>query len=309
VTERPPARAVRGPRTAPAAIARRLPPGLTTRYAPAPTGYLHLGHVVNALWVWGLARAAGGRVLLRLEDHDRMRCRAELAAAILDDLEWLGFAPDAPPVRQSERGALYAAALDRLAAAGLVYPCACSRREIAAGGEPGAGELRYPGTCRERGVDPAATPIRRVRLAAAAIVFDDLRLGARTQRPSEQCGDLAARDRDGNWTYQFAVVVDDLAQGVDLVIRGEDLLTSTGRQIQLAALLGRAAPPRFLHHGLLRRADGSKLSKANRDEGVRDLRADGWSAERVLGAAAHAAGLQAEPRPLAAADAASLFVD
>lgn len=295
------------PPVAPAAIARALPPAPTTRYAPAPTGWLHLGHVVNAIWVWGLAGARGGRVLLRLEDHDRTRCRAAYDQGIVDDLDWLGFAPHGSPVRQSGRGTLYDAALARLAAAALVYPCDCTRRAIAARAAPGAAELRYPGTCRDRAVDPAATPIRRVRLARREIVFDDRRLGTQRQVPAEQCGDLVARDRDGQWTYQFAVVVDDAEQGVDLVVRGVDLLASTGRQIQLAELLGRTAPPRFVHHELIVRADGTKLSKANRDEGVRDLRAAGWSAERVIGAAAHAAGLQASARPLAAADVALLF--
>jgi glutamyl-Q tRNA(Asp) synthetase len=294
---------------APAAIARRLPRGLVTRYAPAPTGWLHLGHVVNAIWVWGLSRATGGRVLLRIEDHDRTRCRREFDAGLRDDLAWLGFAPDGEPVRQSDREALYERALARLSAAGLVYPCDCTRRAIAAVAEPGAGELRYPGTCRERDVDPAATPIRRVRLDRETIAFDDLRLGSQRQIPAEQCGDLVARDRDGCWSYQFAVAVDDLDQGVGLVIRGEDLLASTGRQIQLARLLGRERPPRFLHHGLLRRPDGEKLSKARRDEGVRELRAAGWTPERVVGVAAHAAGLQPEARPLAAADVARLFED
>jgi len=292
---------------APAAIAGALGSGFTTRYAPAPTGWLHLGHVVNAIWVWGLARAAGGRVLLRIEDHDRARCRRPYDAALVADLAWLGFAPDAPPVRQSERAAIHGAALARLARAGLVYPCDCTRRKIAAAASPGADELRYPGTCRERRVDPAATPIRRVRLDREAIRFDDLRLGPQLQVPAEQCGDLVARDREGCWSYQFAVAVDDLEQGVDLVVRGDDLLASTGRQIQLARLLGRARPARFLHHGLLRRPDGHKLSKSRRDEGVRELRAAGWTPERVIGAAARAAGLQAEPLPLAAGEVARLF--
>jgi len=280
--------------------------GCTTRFAPAPTGHLHLGHVVNAVWVWGLARAAGGRVLLRIEDHDTMRCRPEFERALFEDLEWLGLEPDAPAVRQSERAALYEAALDRLSAAGLVYVCRCSRRDITAAAGDGGEELRYPGTCRDLGLSPDVAPMRRVRLAPQRVRFDDLRLGAQQQVPAEQCGDLLARDRDECWTYQFAVTVDDFEQGVDLVVRGEDLLTSTGRQILLARLLGRATPPRFLHHGLLRRADGSKLSKANRDEGIRDLRAAGWSPGRVLGAAVRAAGLTRALRELSPEDLAGL---
>ncbi len=287
-----------------------------TRFAPAPTGHLHLGHVVNALYVWGLASAFGGEVLLRIEDHDRSRSRAEFERRLLEDLEWLGFAPAADPasgrlyVRQSEREELYRAALARLAAAGEVYPCVCTRRRIAAAAPVAAGEEpRYPGTCRERRLGPETGPMRRVRLPREEVTFEDLRLGAQRQVPADQCGDLLAVDRDRQWTYQFAVAVDDFEQGIDLVIRGEDLLASTGRQIQLARRLGRAEAARFLHHPLLMRPDGTKLSKSNRDTGVRELRAAGWSAGRVLGEAALRAGLVASARTLAAADAAGLFPD
>jgi glutamyl/glutaminyl-tRNA synthetase len=303
------------------------PPGWRTRFAPAPTGFLHLGHVANAIFVWGLAREHGGRVVLRVEDHDRVRSRPEYEAALLADLEWLGLEPDeglpadlrrgASPFRQSDSDARYAQALARLADQGLVYPCRCTRRAIAAAvGEPAPGEEScYPGTCREAAVDPAATPLRRVRLPDEAIAFDDLRLGPRVQVPARQCGDPVARDRDGHWTYQFAVVVDDLGapeEGVpriDVVIRGEDLLESTGRQILLSRLLGRATPPRFLHHPLLLRSDGAKLSKSSGDTGVRELRAAGWTAERVVGEAAHRSGLLAAPRPLSAAAVGGLFAD
>jgi glutamyl-tRNA synthetase/glutamyl-Q tRNA(Asp) synthetase len=282
-------------------------PSFTTRFAPAPTGLLHLGHVASAVWVWGAARALGGHVLLRIEDHDRVRSRPAFERALLADLDWLGFVPDAPPVRQSERQALYERALATLERRGLVYVCACSRREILeAAPDDGAPELRYPGTCRERGLAEAQSPMRRIRLERLAVPFADLLAGALVQVPAEQCGDLLARDRDGNWTYQLAVTVDDLEQGVDLVVRGADVLASTGRQIQLAALLGRATPPRFLHHPLLLRADGGKLSKSSGDTGVRELRAAGWSPARVLGAAAHALGLVARAGDIAQEDLASL---
>jgi glutamyl-tRNA synthetase/glutamyl-Q tRNA(Asp) synthetase len=280
-----------------------LPTARTTRFAPAPTGYLHLGHAASAIWVWGAARAGGGRVLLRIEDHDRVRSRPEFERALLEDLAWLGLEPDALPVRQGQRGEHYRGALARLAGSGLVYVCACSRRSILERAPAGdAEELRYPGTCRDRRLPGSASPVRRVRLEPEAIEFEDLRLGRRRQVPAEQCGDLLARDRDGNWTYQFAAAVDDLEQGVDLVVRGVDLLPSTGRQILLARLLGRTEPARFLHHPLIVRPDGAKLSKSNRDTGLGDLRAAGWSPARVLGAAAAATGLLSEARPLAVAD-------
>ena len=250
--------------------------------------------------MWGVAQAFSGRVLLRIEDHDRTRSRSGFEEAILEDLEWLGLRPDEPVVRQSERQSKYEDALDQLDRAGLVYACACSRKAIEAAAGPAAGELRYPGTCRDASVDAERESARRVRIEPDSVAFRDLRLGPKEQVPSDEAGDILVRDRHGHWTYQFAVVVDDLEQGVDLVIRGEDLLASTGRQIQLARLLGRRTPPLFLHHPLILRPDGRKLSKSNRDSGVRDLRAAGWSAERVLGEAAAALGLtRGEPASMA----------
>ena len=247
---------------------------VVTRFAPAPTGYLHLGHIVNAIYVWGVARAASGRVLLRIEDHDRQRSRAAFEDAILEDLAWLGFAADEPFVRQSDRGQVYEAALGELRRRGLVYACDCSRTAIAA--------PCYPGTCRDKGLPASSGMGLRVRLEPTVERFDDWRHGPQEQRPFEQCGDLLLRDREGNWTYQFAAVVDDWQQGVTLVIRGDDLLESTGRQIQLARLLGRRTPPAFFHHPLIMKTATQKLSKSDGDTGVRDLREKGWSAEQVI---------------------------
>jgi len=255
--------------------------GLVTRFAPAPTGHLHIGHVVNALYVWRTARRPGGHVLLRMEDHDIQRSRPEYEASILEDLEWLGFTSDAPVVRQSERGELYEKALTRLSAQGLVYACECSRREIT-DVSGGGSELRYPGTCADKGLSPATSRALRARLPTSEVPFTDLLLGPQRQVPADQCGDLLVRDRRGNWTYQFAVVVDDLEQGVNLVIRGTDLLASTGRQIQLAQLLGRAAPPDFMHHPLVMKSPTQKVSKSDGDTGIRELRAAGMSAGEVL---------------------------
>jgi glutamyl/glutaminyl-tRNA synthetase len=279
---------------------------MLTRFAPAPTGFLHLGHVVNAIYVWGFARARGGRVLLRIEDHDRKRSRTEYEQALLEDLDWLGFVADEPLVRQSERGTLYEAALDHLRAKGFVYACECSRSEIAAAGQPGQ-ELRYPGTCREKHLAEGPGLGLRVRLAPSVERFDDLRHGPQEQRPLEESGDILARDRDGHWTYQFAVTVDDDAQRITHVIRGDDLLSSSGRQIQLARLLGRDLLPRYLHHPLVMKSPTQKLSKADHDTSVRDLRRDGWTASAVIGRAAASVGLVATERPLNASDVAGLF--
>ena len=258
-----------------------------TRFAPSPTGYLHLGHVASALWVWGVANALDARVLLRIEDHDRGRCRPEYERALLQDLEWLGLRPDLGPVRQSDAEPAYRAALALLQRRGLVYACDCSRRIIAADGRDVADEeSRYPGRCRDRGLAPGPGRGLRLRLEPGVECFTDALLREQRQDPAVQCGDLLLRDRNGNWTYQFAVVVDDLRQGIDLVVRGQDLLGSTGRQIALARLLGREQPPVFLHHPLIYRVDGAKLSKASGDTGIRDLRAAGATPAEVLGRAA-----------------------
>jgi len=258
--------------------------GLVTRFAPAPTGHLHLGHVVNATHVWETARREGGRVLLRIEDHDGQRSRREYERCILDDLAWLGFVADAPLVRQSERSAIYQCALEALRKQGLVYACECSRRDISASSSAG-GELRYPGTCLKKNLPQVAGLALRVRLPRSEERFDDLLQGRQVQVPADQCGDLLIRDRHGWWTYQFAVTVDDYEQEIDTVIRGVDLLPSTGRQIQLARMLGRRVPPRFMHHPLVMKSAAQKLSKSDGDTGIREMRAAGVSPEEVLSAA------------------------
>ena len=277
---------------APPVRAPALPPAIRTRFAPAPTGFLHLGHVANALWVWGAARQAGAAVLLRIEDHDRQRSRPAFDAAILEDLAWLGFVADAGPVRQTDPDAVaaYEAALARLTDADLVYRCGCTRATFAAWarehGRTWAG-IGCPGTCRTRALPGDAATSLRVSLGAGTESFEDALLGPHTGEPSAT-GDLAVRDRDGNWTYAFAVVVDDLRHGIDLVVRGEDLLGDTARQIRLGRLLGRDDPPRFLHHPLIRRPTGHKLSKSDGDTGIRDLRVAGWTAADVRAEAARA---------------------
>ena len=247
---------------------------MITRFAPAPTGHLHLGHVVNALHVWGAADERDGRVLLRIEDHDRQRSRPEYEASILEDLAWLGFAPDGPVVRQSERDAIYRKALQPLIDRELVFGCTCSRADI-------PGDV-YPGTCRDKEIELTDGAGWRVRMDPGTERFFDDLLGPQEQDPSRQCGDVLVRDRLGNWTYQFAVTVDDHLQKVTDVIRGVDLLDSTGRQLRLAKLIGRAMPPRFRHHPLVMKSPDQKLSKSDGDTGVRDLRAQGWTAGQVL---------------------------
>lgn len=262
-----------------------------TRFAPAPTGFLHLGQVANAVWTWGVARRSSAGVLLRIEDHDRQRCRPEYDAALFEDLTWLGFRPDAGPARQTDPDALaaYDDALGRLRAEGLVYGCDCTRATFAAWARqhgrawsgPGC-----PGGCRQRAVDG---PVLRVVLGGGKESWVDGLVGP-TDAEVAVAGDLSLRDRHGNWTYGFCVVVDDLRQRVDLVIRGADLLHATGEQIRLGRFLGRQRPPAFAHHPLVRRADGRKLSKSAGDTGVRELRAAGRTAAEVIDMAATATG-------------------
>ena len=253
---------------------------MLTRYAPSPTGHLHLGHVANAIYVWGLARKAGGQVLLRIENHDRIRCRPEYEGSILADLAWLGFEPDEglhPLLRQSERDDVYRDTLERLRRTYHVYACDCSRRRI--------GE-HYDGFCRARGL--VEGPGRGVRVQM------------------DEGGDLLIRDRDGNWTYHFTVTVDDVDQGITHIIRGEDLASSTEPQLRLRRMLGAHDSPVYVHHPLILKPNGQKLSKSAGDTGVRELRAAGLTAADVIGRAAAAVGLIEAVRPIAARDVAQL---
>jgi glutamyl/glutaminyl-tRNA synthetase len=288
----------------------RLPRAPVTRFAPSPTGRLHLGHLLNALYVWGIARATGGTVVLRVEDHDRQRSRHEHEAVMLDDLDRLGLRPDRPstddlragpsPYRQSDDDAPYAAAVALLRARGLVYACECSRADVAGwtGGRAvapaGAG---CPGGCRERALSEAPHRAQRVALGDGEETVDDLLLG-RWSGPVAPWGDPVVRDRLGNRGYTLCVVVDDARQGVDLVIRGRDLRDATPFQVRLRRALGIAGPPAYLHHPLVLRPDGAKLSKANDDTAIRELLGAGVRPAELFGMAAAAAGLRPTPEPI-----------
>ena len=252
--------------------------GVVTRFAPAPTGYLHLGHVCNARHIWNFAREHRGRVQLRIEDHDRQRSRLEFETAILEDLDWLGFVPDQIVPRQSERDDAYTRVLDDFLRRGLVYGCTCTRADV--GGAP------YANTCRDRGVPIGHDVNLRIRIEPGTERFTDLLCGAQSQNPADQCGDLMIRDRLGNWTYQWAATIDDFLQGVTHVIRGMDLVDSTGRQMRLARMAGRETPATFMHHPLIMKSATQKLSKSDGDTGIRDLRRRGLTPADVLRMAA-----------------------
>ena len=284
---------------------------LVTRYAPSPTGYLHLGHVAHIIYVWGLAEVLGAGVVLRIEDHDRLRCRRGYEAAIYDDLEWLGFEPAnvvTPDFRQSNSAVAYNDALARIQRSQHVYRCVCSRKDLAGHStKSAAGEYVYSGRCRE--ADHPANTFHGLRLewGSGEETFDDGLLGPQTQEPLKQCGDLLLKDRHDQWAYQFAVTVDDIRHGINLIVRGEDLLDSTGRQIRLARLLGRPEAARFFHHPLITDPEGVKLSKKQRSPAIRELRKSKINPATVIGEAAKAVGLLSEARPLERSEIAQLI--
>jgi glutamyl-Q tRNA(Asp) synthetase len=272
---------------------------VVTRFAPSPTGFLHLGHAYAAFVAWRAARTAGGRFLVRLEDIDPQRCRAAFAAAALQDLAWLGVASDAPVRVQSAHLPEYRAVLERLAARGLVYPCFCSRadiaREIAASGAaPHAHEAGavYPGTCR--GLPDAARTARIVAGAAHAWRLDMAAALAAAPAPRflEQdegwldaapagFGDVVLARRDVPASYHLCVTHDDALQGVTLVTRARDLRAATHLHVLLQALMGWKTPA-YAHHRLVTGANGARLSKRDGAVSVRQLRARGMSPAEVL---------------------------
>ena len=241
------------------------------RFAPSPTGPLHAGSLVAALASWLDARAHGGQWQVRIEDIDTPRCVPGASDTILQQLATCGLLPDAAPVYQSQRGTLYQQALEQLTRQGLAYPCGCTRQDIAAAlaisghSRERLAELIYPGTCRS-GLN--GKPARAWRFLAspegqsANVTWTDRRLGTQTQTVSDQVGDFVLRRADGLWAYQLAVVVDDAAQGITDVVRGEDLADNTARQILLQRALG-LPTPRYLHTPLVLATNGEKLSKQN----------------------------------------------
>ena len=303
--------------------------GARGRYAPSPTGALHLGALRTARLAWLFARAAGGAFILRTEDLDLPRVRPGAARAMLDDLRWLGLdwdeGPDCGgpygPYVQSARGAIYTGTLARLRAAGLLYPCYCTRAElrsaqdaaIASAPHLTGAPIPYSGVCRnltehERRAREAAgrAPSLRFRAPRAPVIFNDRLYGAISERVSETLGDIIVRRSDGVVAYNLAVVVDDALMGVTQVVRGADLLGVTAAQRALATALGYEPPRDYAHVPLATDAAGVRLAKRDAAAGVEGLRARGVTPERVVGALAASVGLwpadePATPRELLAA--------
>lgn len=287
---------------------------VTGRFAPSPSGRIHLGNILCCLLAWLSARQKGGRVILRIEDLDIARCPRRYGEQMCRDIQWLGLDWDEGPViggpsgpyEQSRRTALYQAALRRLEAQGLVYPCFCTRAELHAASAPHRedGQVVYPGTCRGLTAEQAAERARRTGRAPALrlwvpeekITFTDGHMGEYREWLPADCGDFLLRRSDGIFAYQLAVVVDDAAMGVTEVVRGADLLASTPRQLLLYRLLGLEAPA-FYHFPLLLGSDGQRLSKRNADAGL-DTLGERYTAPEILGKLAYLAGFNpsAEPR-------------
>jgi glutamyl-tRNA synthetase len=266
------------------------------RFAPSPSGDLHLGGARTALAAWLAARRDGGDFLVRIEDIDRPRVLPLAETRILEDLWWLGLDWDGEPLRQSERPRLYDEALAKLEALGLLFPCFCSRADVArASSAPHAGEggPAYPGTCRdllpaeiERRLAAGGTPSIRFRAPEREVCFEDAIHG----RVCGASDDFVVRRSDGLHAYQLAVVVDDVAMGIEEVVRGDDLLDSTPRQLLLYEALG-AVPPRFAHVPLVLGPDGQRLSKRHGAISVRSFREAGMPAKRLVGLLAASLGL------------------
>ncbi|WP_085831002.1 tRNA glutamyl-Q(34) synthetase GluQRS [Collinsella vaginalis] len=317
-----------GPESPAAAVAPGRPSSTTVepagaapvgRFAPSPTGRMHLGNVYAALLAWLSVRSRGGRVLMRIEDLDPRAMSGPWAPLILDDLNWLGLTWDGDPVYQHDRLGLYEDAANRLRDFGLVYPCFCSRAELHAASAPHAsdGSPIYPGTCRDLSPEEVSArsrvrpPAWRLRVPDAAdpagtFAFTDLVFGSQCQHLATTCGDFLIRRSDGVFAYQLAVVVDDAAMGVTEVVRGHDLMGSVPRQLYLQHLLGLPHPV-YAHVPLLLAPDGRRLSKRDQDLDIGELRARFGDAAHLLGWLAALTGLSEDAAPITAEQLATSF--
>lgn len=282
-------------------LKKQYPNGFNTRFAPSPTGYLHIGHIASMLIVEKLCELAGGRVILRIEDHDKTRSRPHYIKSIVEDLYNLGFKYDNVEVIDNEpildRDYIQSSHLERyknrlseLASKDIIYYCSCSRKDIKERtNELEKKELFYDGHCQHNKISSPETDTNSEQNAVRMVVEDisyqiglhDPFIEATEQTPSDQCGDIVLRDKDQNYSYQFAVVCDDIAENIDVVIRGVDILNSTGRQIYLYDQLGARKRPTYLHHPILSDEKGKKLSKRFLSESVRELLENGMNPSEI----------------------------
>lgn len=294
---------------------------VTGRFAPSPSGRVHIGNLFTSLLAWLSAKKRGGRVILRIEDLDTRRCTAAYAQQLQDDLLWLGLTWDEGPLiggthapyEQSKRTALYRDALERLRALGLVYPCFCTRAELHAADAPhrSDGQTVYAGMCQNLTAAEVAEraakrpPAYRLRVPDEVITVHDGHMGTYSEQLRRDCGDFLLQRSDGLYAYQLAVVVDDADMGVTEVVRGSDLLSSTPRQLLLYRLLG-LTPPTFCHVPLLLSQDGRRLSKRDHDLNLSVLRTR-YTPEAVLGKLAYLAGIHPTAEPVRVTDLLAAF--
>ena len=288
-------------------------PAVCGRFAPSPSGRMHLGNLWSCLLAWLAARSQGGRMVLRLEDLDPDRCTQAWCDQVMRDLEWLGLDWDNEPVYQSRRTEAYRASFTQLEERGLTYPCYCTRAERLAASAPhrSDGVVIYDGRCRrlspQEREELAGTrrPAWRVEVPEETASFVDRIQGPFSQNLARECGDFILRRSDGVYAYQLAVVVDDAAMGVTQVVRGSDLLDSTPRQLWLQEELG-LPHPEYGHVPLLLAPDGRRLAKRNRDQELGALQ-NQYTAPELVGRLAHLAGLIPEPAPVTPAELVPLF--
>ncbi len=288
--------------------------GHRTRLAPSPTGALHLGNARTFLINWAMAKRGGWRIVLRIEDLDGPRVKTDADRGAIEALRWLGMGWDEGPLYQRHDLSRYRAALESLAERGLIYPCRCSRSQIASAQSAPHGdehELRYPGTCRPAGVtpvkyEPELDAAWRLRVPDETIKFVDGFAGEQAMNPQQSVGDFVVATRAGLPAYQLAVVVDDADQGVTQVVRGDDLITSTPRQLLLYRMLGLHPEPTYTHVPLVLGPDGRRLAKRHGDTRIDHYRQRGTPAERIIGLIGRWSGL-GERRAMSAADFAAGF--
>ena len=317
-----------------------------SRFAPSPTGRMHLGNVFCALLSWLSAKSKGGQWLLRIEDIDPGRSRRDYALQLMDDLQWLGLPWDGEVIWQSERSDIYAHYLQLLQDAGLTYPCFCTRADIMATQAPHEtdGRIVYAGTCRPKNMFPSQSSLSRLsRLSSQSsqssqsinspaairllvpdedISFVDGHYGPQRVNLARHCGDYILRRRDGAWAYQLAVVVDDALMGVTEIVRGRDLLLSTPQQIHLRQTIASISPfhpftflpfhlfnlsPFYFHHPLLINESGQRLCKRDKSLDLGALRAGHVGPQDIIGLLAHLAGLLPDPTPVSPRDLLPLF--
>lgn len=282
------------------------------RFAPSPTGRMHLGNIFAALLSYADSKSRGGKWLLRHEDLDPQRSRREYALQIEDDLRWLGLIPDGEPEYQSERFHLYEDSLNKLRATGLTYGCTCTRADILATQAPhqSDGRVIYGGRCRPsslpcRTPEPEGKHSVRLYVPDREIKFTDGLYGLQRVNLARECGDFIVRRADGAWAYQLAVVTDDAQMGVNRIVRGSDLLLSAAQQLYLYELLGLPAPE-FMHIPLVCNRQGQRLSKRDKALAMDSLRCD-FTPERLIGLTAHLCGIVPTSAPLSLTDFTDIY--